>query len=55
MILYLDTSALVKLYVPESDSAKISQLVDTAEMLQYHASLTPKRELLLHGSAESAR
>ena len=32
MILYLDTSALVKLYVPETDSATIKQLVDTAEM-----------------------
>jgi len=32
VILYLDTSALVKLYVPETDSAKIAQLVDAAEM-----------------------
>ena len=32
MILYLDTSALVKLYVPETDSAMIKQLVDAAEM-----------------------
>lgn len=32
MIVYLDTSALVKLYVPERDSAKTSQLVDSAEM-----------------------
>lgn len=32
MILYLDTSALVKLYVPETDSATIKQLVDAAEM-----------------------
>lgn len=32
MILYLDTSALVKLYVPETDSDKIIQLVDAAEM-----------------------
>jgi predicted nucleic acid-binding protein len=32
VILYLDTSALVKLYVPESDSALMKQLVDTAEL-----------------------
>ncbi len=32
MILYLDTSALVKLYVPETDSVKITELVDAAEM-----------------------
>ena len=32
MILYLDTSALVKLYVPETDSDKLIQLVDAAEM-----------------------
>lgn len=33
MILYLDTSALVKLYVPETDSATITHLLDTAEMV----------------------
>ena len=32
MILYLDTSALVKLYVPEPDSALIQQSVDAAEL-----------------------
>lgn len=32
MILYLDTSAMVKLYVPETDSATITQLVDTTEI-----------------------
>lgn len=32
MILYLDASALVKLYVPETDSATIKALVDAAEM-----------------------
>ena len=32
MILYLDSSALVKLYAPETDSATIQQLVDAAEM-----------------------
>ena len=32
MILYLDTSALVKLYVAETDSAMIKKLVDAAEM-----------------------
>jgi predicted nucleic acid-binding protein len=32
VILYLDTSALVKLYAPESDSALMKQLVDTAEL-----------------------
>ena len=32
MILYLDTSALVKLYVPEPDSAIMKQLVDIAEL-----------------------
>jgi uncharacterized protein len=32
VIVYLDTSALVKLYVPEADSAKTAQLVETVEM-----------------------
>ena len=32
MILYLDTSALVKLHVAETDSAMIKKLVDAAEM-----------------------
>ena len=32
MILYLDTSALVKLYVPESHSTLIKQSVDNAEL-----------------------
>jgi predicted nucleic acid-binding protein len=32
VILYLDTSALVKLYVPETDSAMVKQLLDAAEM-----------------------
>jgi predicted nucleic acid-binding protein len=32
VILYLDTSALVKLYVPETDSATVKQLVDAADM-----------------------
>ncbi len=32
MTVYLDTSALVKLYIPETDSAKVAQLVETAEM-----------------------
>jgi uncharacterized protein len=33
VILYLDTSALVKLYVPETDSATITHLLETAEMV----------------------
>lgn len=32
MILYVDTSALVKLYVPEPESESIQQLVDSAEI-----------------------
>lgn len=32
MILYLDTSALVKLYVPETDSDMMKHLVDVAEL-----------------------
>lgn len=32
MILYLDTSALVKLYAPEPESAAVQQLVDNAEI-----------------------
>ena len=32
MILYLDTSALVKLYVLETDTATVKQLLDAAEM-----------------------
>lgn len=32
MILYLDTSALVKLYVPETDSATVKQHVDEADL-----------------------
>ena len=32
MILYLDTSALVTLYVAETDSAKITKLIEAAEM-----------------------
>ena len=32
MILYLDTSALVKLYVPETDSDTMQQRVETADL-----------------------
>lgn len=32
MILYLDTGALVKLYVPEPDSPRVKQRVDASEM-----------------------
>ena len=33
MILYLDTSSLIKLYVPETESAAVKQLVDAAEVV----------------------
>ena len=33
MILYLDTSSLVKLYVPEMKSAAVKRLVDAAEVI----------------------
>ena len=32
MILYVDTSALVKLYVPEPESSAVQQLVESAEI-----------------------
>jgi predicted nucleic acid-binding protein len=32
VILYLDTSSLVKLYVPEAGSAEVQQIVDDAEV-----------------------
>jgi len=32
VILYLDTSALVKLYIPETDSPTVKQLLDATEM-----------------------
>jgi predicted nucleic acid-binding protein len=33
VILYLDTSSLVKLYVPERESAAVKRCVDTAEII----------------------
>jgi len=33
VILYLDTSSLVKLYVPETESAEVKQIVDAAEVI----------------------
>ena len=33
MILYLDTSSLIKLYVPETESAAVKRLVDAAEVV----------------------
>ena len=33
MILYLDTSSLIKLYVPETESAAVKRLVDAAEVI----------------------
>jgi predicted nucleic acid-binding protein len=33
VILYLDTSSLVKIYLPEVDSAAVKRMVDTAEVV----------------------
>jgi uncharacterized protein len=33
VILYLDTSSLIKLYVPETESAAVKRLVDAAEVV----------------------
>jgi predicted nucleic acid-binding protein len=33
VILYLDTSSLIKLYVPETESAAVKRLVDAAEVI----------------------
>lgn len=46
MILYLDTSALVKLYVPETDSAAMKQRVDTADL--------PSTSRIAHAEARAA-
>ena len=53
MILYLDTSALVKLYVPEPDSALSNNRLMLPSCLQRHASLMSKPEPPLRASAEN--
>jgi uncharacterized protein len=42
MILYLDTSALVKLYVREQHSDQVREAVDNAEMVATHAITYPE-------------
>ena len=53
MILYLDTSSLVRLYVDESGSADVRRLVEQAEIVAASVVAYPEARAALAGASGS--